>query len=223
MRLLLAEDQIKLLDILKKRLTQDGYFVDAVSDGETAIDYLDATQYDVIILDIMMPKKSGLEVLAYIKAQKIDSKILLLTAMDKIEDRVKGLNAGADDYLVKPFAYDELFARINALSRREKTVSEDLLVVGDLILNRQNKSVRRADIEVSLTKKEYILLEYLMRHKGKIVSKETLESISSNFDSEPYSNVINVYIRFLRKKIDDPFKEKLLHTVRGYGYRIGDV
>jgi DNA-binding response OmpR family regulator len=220
MRLLLAEDRLKLLDILKKRLTQDGFYVDAVSDGETAIDYLESTDYALIILDIMMPKKSGLEVLNYIRSKRFDSKVLLLTALDKIEDRVKGLNEGADDYLIKPFAYEELLARINALLRRQETVLEDIIKVGNLVLNRSTKTVQRENIDVHLTKKEFVLLEYLMRHENQIVSKETLEAISTNYDNEPYSNVINVYMRFLRKKIDDPFKEKLIHTVRGYGYMV---
>ncbi len=218
MKILIAEDQPKLREILKKRLTKDGFYVDAVEHGEDALVFAEETQYDLIILDIMMPKRTGLEVLDILKTRNPNTRILFLTALGEVQDRVLGLNRGADDYLVKPFSYDELFARIQALLRRPEATSSSKLSIGDLTLHRDHKTVRRGNVTINLTKKEYVILEYLMMHPGKVVSKQTLEQLTSTFDYEGYSNIISVYIRFLRAKIDEPFGKETIHTVRGFGY-----
>jgi len=217
-KLLIVEDQRELRNILKKRLNEAGYVTDDAGDGETALDYINFTDYDAIVLDIMIPKINGLEILKQIRLKKNATPVLLLTAKDTIQDRVKGLDLGADDYLVKPFAFEELLARIRSLLRRRETEIYTVLKLGDLTLNRTLNLVERAGKQIKLSKKEYILLEYLLLNKDIVVSRERLESVSSNYDNEGYSNVIDVYIRFLRKKIDDDFPVKLIHTVRGFGY-----
>jgi len=217
-KLLIVEDQNELRNILKKRLNEAGYVLDDAADGETAMDFINFTEYDVIILDIMIPKINGLEILKNIRNKKNATPVLLLTAKDTIEDRVKGLDMGADDYLVKPFAFDELLARIRTLLRRRETEIQSILKLDDLTLNRTLNTVERAGKIVKLSKKEYMLLEYLLLNKDVVVSRERLESVSSNYDYEGYSNVIDVYIRFLRKKIDEGYTNKLIHTVRGFGY-----
>lgn len=218
MRLLIVEDQNELRSILKKRLDEAGYMVDEAPDGEFALDLIDYADYELVILDIMIPKVNGLEVLKEIRRRKKETPVLLLTAKDSIQDRVKGLDLGADDYLVKPFAFEELMARIRALLRRKDGEIHTVITLDDLVLNRTLKEVRRGDELIQLTRKEYILLEYMMINKNIILSRERLESVSSNYDYEGYSNLIDVYIRFLRKKIDDGHETKLIHTVRGFGY-----
>jgi DNA-binding response OmpR family regulator len=220
MRILISEDQLQLRSILKKRLKEDGFSVDDVEDGEEAMSFLTHTDYDVIILDIMMPKVNGLDVLKFIRNQKMETPVILLTAKDKISDKIQGLNEGADDYVVKPFAYEELKARIHALLRRQHKVIENILKVSNLTLNRTTKIVKRGEDIIHLSKKEYAILEYLMLHKGEVISRERLEQSSTDFDYEGYSNVIDVYIRFLRKKIDQPYQKDLIQTVRGFGYKI---
>jgi len=217
-KLLIVEDQNELRGILKKRLNEAGYVIDDAADGETALDFINYTEYDAIILDIMIPKINGLEILKQLRNKKNGTPVLLLTAKDSIQDRVKGLDLGADDYLVKPFAFEELLARIRSLLRRREAEIFSILKLADLTLNRTLKLVERAGKTIKLSKKEYTLLEYLLLNKDIVVSRERLESISSNYDNEGYSNVIDVYIRFLRKKIDDDFSQKLIHTVRGFGY-----
>lgn len=218
MRILLAEDQYTLNTIITERLTKEGYAVDATRDGEDALHYLTATTYNLVILDIMMPKKDGLEVLRIMRQKGIDTPVIFLTARDTVLDKIKGLDLGADDYIVKPFSYDELIARIRSVLRREKKPIQSLLHVGDLTLNRTSSTVHRGGSEIKLSRKEFTLLEYLMLHEGEVVSRESLERVSTNFDYEGYSNVIDVYIRFIRKKVDDPFPTKLIFTVRGFGY-----
>ena len=218
MRILIAEDQLQLNRILFERLTKDGYACDQTYDGEDCINYVTSTDYDLIILDIMMPKKDGLEVLTYLRQSAYDIPVILLTAKDTLKDKITGLDKGADDYLIKPFSYDELLARIRALLRRKQKTIQDVIQVSDLILNRTTTEVTRQQQVIKLSKKEYVILEYLMIHAGETVSREALERISTTFDYEGYSNVIDVYIRFIRKKVDDPFEEKLIQTVRGFGY-----
>jgi len=218
MKLLIVEDQNELRNILKVRLSEEGYIIDAAGDGEEALTFLEYADYDALILDIMIPKVNGLEILRRLRKEKRDTPVLLLTAKDSIEDRVKGLDLGADDYLVKPFAFEELKARIRSLLRRRETEIQSILSLGDLTLNRTQSTVARAGEPIHLSKKEYVLLEYLMLNKNIVVPREKLESISSNFDYEGYSNVIDVYIRFLRKKIDEGRDTKLIHTIRGFGY-----
>jgi DNA-binding response OmpR family regulator len=220
MKLLIAEDQLKLLDILSERLKNEGYVVDAVNDGQKAMNFLEHSRYDCVILDIMMPHQSGLDVLQWLRNQNDQTPVIFLTAKDDVPDRVLGLKSGADDYLVKPFAFEELKERIKVLLKRLPLDVKDTLTVADLTLDRTTKRVLRRNQEIPLTKKEYNLLEALMLRAGEVLSRERLESIVSSMDYEGYSNVIDVYIRFLRKKIDEPFDAKLIHTVRGFGYVI---
>ena len=223
MKFLLAEDEQALRTIVAKRLKEAGYGVDAVSDGEEAIAYIDVYEYDLIILDVMMPKADGLTVLRYIRKLGLSTPVLLLTAKDQISDRVNGLDAGADDYLTKPFAFEELFARVRALLRRQENLVGNVLTVADLSLNTVTKEVKRGDTVIELTAKEYAILDYLLRNKGSILTRIQIEEHvwSSDYDNE--SNVMAVYIRYLRRKIDDPFDTKLIHTVRGIGYSIKEV
>jgi len=218
MRLLISEDQQTLREILKKRLKEDGFSVDDAPDGQEAMSLLEHTVYDVVILDIMMPYFSGLEVLTWMREQKIQTPVIMLTAKDKVSDRVKGLNAGADDYLIKPFAYEELKARIQSLLRRQDKTIENVLSLGDLTMNRTTKEVIRENQSIHLSKKEFNILEFMMLHEGEVLSRERLEEASTDFDYKGYSNVIDVYIKLLRKKIDKPFDQPLIHTVRGFGY-----
>ena len=220
MRILIAEDEKDLNTLLKKRLENQKYSVDACFDGEEAIDYLAVTEYDAVILDIMMPKKNGLQVLKYIRGQKRHTPVLLLTAKDSIEDRVTGLDAGADDYLVKPFAFDELLARIRVMLRKNSSVETktNIVTVADLTVDLNTQRVFRGDKEISLSSREFSILRYLCMNKGIVLSREKIEEHIWNYDYAGGSNVVDVYIRYLRKKIDEGFTPKLIHTVRGAGY-----
>lgn len=220
MRVLIAEDEKDLNKIITKKLTDEGYSVDCVFDGEEAIDILSYTDYDVIVLDIMMPKKDGLEVLKELRNKGKDTPVLFLTARDTVEDRVKGLDKGANDYLVKPFSFDELIARLKVLTRTSFGISKNVIQVEDLTLDLNTKNVERSGEPVLLSKKEYALLEYLMYNKNIVLSRTQIEDHIYNFDYEGSTNVVDVYIRYLRKKIDDGHKKKLIHTVRGRGYVI---
>ena len=218
MRILFAEDERDLLNVAVKRLKAEGFGVDGCSDGEEALDYIESTDYDLIILDIMMPKADGLTVLRKIRRAGNNVPVLLLTAKDAVSDRVEGLDAGADDYLTKPYAFSELLARIRALLRRQGGVKSDVLTAGDLVLELSTKKVMRGETEIELSSKEFALLEALMRIKGQVLSRSQLEKRVWDYSFTGGSNVIDVYIRYLRKKIDDPFPKKLIHTVRGSGY-----
>lgn len=220
MRILIAEDEKDLNSLLKKRLENQKYSVDACFDGEEAIDYLAVTEYDAVILDIMMPKKNGLQVLKYIRGQKRHTPVLLLTAKDSIEDRVTGLDAGADDYLVKPFAFDELLARIRVMLRKNSSAETktNIVTVADLTVDLNTQRVFRGDKEISLSSREFSILRYLCMNKGIVLSREKIEEHIWNYDYAGGSNVVDVYIRYLRKKIDEGFTPKLIHTVRGAGY-----
>lgn len=218
MRILLAEDERDLNNIITQKLTSDGYSVDSVFNGQDAIDILSYTDYDAIILDIMMPKADGYAVLQALRSSGKTTPVLFLTAKDAIEDRVKGLDSGANDYLVKPFSFEELTARIRAMTRTVFGMTDNVLSVGDLTLNCSTHIVKRADKEILLSAKEYALLEYLMHNKGIILSREKIEDHIWNFDYEGGTNVVDVYISYLRKKIDEGHEEKLIHTIRGRGY-----
>lgn len=220
MRILLVEDNRRLHNTLRKSLEEDGYAVDSAYDGEEGEDYALSAPYDVIILDIMLPKKNGFEVCREIRRQQVNSPVLMLTARDAVDDRVEGLDSGADDYLVKPFAYKELQARLRALLRRELTDKSGKLQVGELVLEPATHIVTRGGVEVELTAREFSLLEYLMRNANRIVTREMIEAHIWNFDFISGSNVIDVNIRRLRRKIDDPFETPLIETVRGVGYRL---
>ena len=218
MRLLVVEDEIHLQTIIKKRLLKEHYSVDACGDGLEALDYLAVSPYDAVILDIMLPGLSGIEVLKRIRAEGNRVPVLFLTARDGVDDRVKGLDCGADDYLVKPFAFEELLARIRVMLRRTTEHTTDELTLGDLTVDLKSHQVRRAGKSVELSGKEFAMLEYLMRNQGRVLSREQIEQHVWNFDYEGGSNMVDVYIRYLRKKIDEGFEQKLIHTVRGAGY-----
>lgn len=220
MRLLYAEDEEDLNRIVTKKLTEEGFSVDSCFDGREAIDNVQFTEYDAAILDIMMPHADGFAVLKELRKLKKNTPVLFLTARDSIEDRVTGLDSGANDYLVKPFSFEELLARIRVLTREKHNLTENILNIADLSLNLSSHTVTRGGTEINLTSKEYQLLEYLLYNKEKVLSREKIENHIWNYDYEGGTNVIDVYIRYLRKKIDDGFPTKLIHTVRGAGYVI---
>jgi len=220
MRILLVEDNRQLSRSLKLSLEEDGYAVDAAFDGEEGQDLAELAPYDAIILDILLPRKDGLSVCRELRDRRVNTPILMLTARDTVEDRVKGLDSGADDYLVKPFALNELRARLRALLRREAPDKTSIIVVDDLTLDPVTHRVTRGGRPIELTAKEYALLEYFMRNADRLISREMAESHVWSYDYEGVSNVIDVYVRRLRRKIDDPFPAKLIETVRGAGYRL---
>jgi len=224
MRILVVEDEHKIANSIKKGLEQESYAVDAVYDGGQGFDLAATEDYDVIILDLLLPKMDGMEICKKLrKEENIHTPILMLTAKGQLNDKVKGLNAGADDYLVKPFAFAELLARIKALVRRPKTSLSPVLTVEDLSLDTLTFEVKRAGKKIKLSKKEYALLEYILRHKDKILTKEQIINNVWNYDADVLPNTVEVYIGYLRNKIDKPFKNKkpLIQTVRGFGYKIG--
>ncbi len=220
MRILLAEDEPDLREVTIKRLRASGFGVDGCPDGEEALYYLEHMNYDVAILDIMMPKLDGLTVLRILRNRGSQIPVLLLTARDSVGDRVAGLDAGADDYLIKPFEFEELAARIRALLRRRSPEKTDAVSVGDLTVEFSTRKVTRGGKEISLSSKEFALLESLIRHKGAVLSRTQLENQVWDYGFEGGSNIVDVYIRYLRKKLDDPFEKKLIHTVRGAGYTL---
>ena len=220
MRILLAEDERDLNHIIAKRLTAEGYSVDCCFDGQEAIDILSYTDYDALILDVMMPRADGYAVLRALRDKGKTTPVLFLTARDAVADRVKGLDSGANDYLVKPFSFEELFARLRAMTRTSFGTTENVLRVDDLTLDRASQTVRRGNREIALSAKEYALLEYLMLNSGVVLSREKIEDHIWNFDYEGGTNVVDVYISYLRKKIDEGEKTKLIHTVRARGYML---
>jgi DNA-binding response OmpR family regulator len=218
MRILIAEDEQDLNRLVKKRLKEAGYSVDACFDGEQVLDYIACAEYDALVLDIMMPKMDGVAVLKKLRQQGNVVPVLLLTAKDSIEDRVTGLDAGADDYLVKPFAFEELMARLRVLLRKPLAEKSCVLKAADLSLHVDTHRVFRGDRELQLSSKEYALLHYMMQNAGIVLSRDKLEQHVWDYGFSGGSNVIDVYIRYLRKKIDEGYEKKLIHTVRGYGY-----
>ena len=218
MRLLVVEDEENLRTVIRKRLMKEGYSVDACGDGQEALDYMAVSPYDTVILDIMMPKMSGMEVLKKMRAGGDQTPVLFLTAKDGIEDRVKGLDSGADDYLVKPFAFEELLARIRVMIRRQSDSASDEMTLADLTVDAGKHSVTRGGKAIELSAKEFAVLEYLMRHQGQVLSREQIEQHVWDFDYEGGSNMVDVYIRYLRRKLDEGYEKKLIHTVRGAGY-----
>lgn len=220
MRILLIEDDIAISRLLKEGLEDESYAVDVAHDGSEGYRTASADEYDVIILDIMLPEMNGYEVCRALRNDGNKTPILMLTARDAERDIVEGLDTGADDYLAKPFSFDVLLARIRALLRRPNEKLEEILQVGDLKLDPSSKKVTRASQEINLTAKEYGVLEYLMRNKGKVLSKEQIISHVWDFDADVLPNNVELFIMFLRRKIDKPFKSKLIHTVSGFGYKL---
>ena len=218
MRVLIAEDEKNLNKILAERLKAEHYSVGSCYDGQEALDYLDSAEYDAVVLDIMMPVLDGLSVLKKMRGKNNSTPVLLLTAKDSIEDRVQGLDAGANDYLVKPFAFEELLARIRVLLRKPAETPKTCYQAADLEVHMDTQQVLRAGKEVKLSGKEFALLRYMIQNAGIVLSRDRLEEHLWNFDYAGGSNVIDVYIRYLRKKIDEGHEQKLIHTVRGAGY-----
>jgi heavy metal response regulator len=222
MRVLVVEDERRIADFIRKGLFECGYAVDVAYDGEEALDWPEVAEFDIIILDVMLPVRDGIEVCRELRRRGVQTPILMLTARDAVEDRVRGLDSGADDYLVKPFAFTELLARLRALARRERSVLGTRLQVNDLVLDTATREASRQGRAISLTSKEYALLEYLMRHPNQVLTRTMIAEHVWNYDFDNATNVIDVHIRNLRRKIDDPFPTKLIHTARGAGYRIID-
>lgn len=220
MRILLVEDNVRLSDSLKRNLMDDKYAVDTAYDGQEGEELAELTPYDVIILDVMLPKKNGVDVCRSLRNQRITTPILMLTARDALEDRVLGLDSGADDYLVKPFEMDELRARLRALLRRESEDKSGLITVADLVLDPATHFVQRGGKPIELTAREYAMLEYLMRNPNRLITRQMAENHLWSYSAQVLSNAVDVYIRRLRSKIDDPFEVKLIETVRGAGYRL---
>lgn len=222
MRILLVEDDMAIAQSLKEGLEDEAYAVDVAHDGDEGYRTATADEYDVIILDVMLPEMNGYEVCRTLRQDGNQTPILMLTARDAERDIVEGLDMGADDYLAKPFSFGVLLARLRALLRRPNEKLEEVLRVGDLTLDPSLKKVTRASEEISLTAKEYAVLEYLMRNAGKVLSKEQIISHVWDFDADVLPNNFELFIMFLRRKIDKPFGSKLIHTVPGFGYKLED-
>ena len=222
MHVLVVEDEQRLAYLLRRVLLEERHSVDVAHDGTTGLDLALSDTYDVVILDIMLPGMDGIEVCQQMRAERIMSPVLMLTARGSVEDRVTGLNAGADDYLTKPFAMEELLARINALLRRRDQHFDEnpRLVVGDLTLDLVGHEARRDGRVIELTAKEFALLEYLMRHAGRVLTRTQIVDAVWRYDMEALSNVVDIYIHYLRDKVDQDFSRPLIKTVRGVGYKI---
>jgi DNA-binding response OmpR family regulator len=220
MNLLIVEDEVRMADLLQKGLTEEGHTATCAADGAEGLTLAKNYEFDVIILDVMMPKLSGYELAKRLRAQKVRTPILMLTARDSVPDIVRGLDLGADDYLTKPFSFDELVARLRAVKRRALVAQETSLRVSDLVLDPSSREVKRGEERVSLTRTEYNLLERLMYRAGKVVSRRSLIESVWGFDREIEDNTLDAFMHLLRNKIDPPGKPKLIHTVRGIGYMI---
>lgn len=218
MRILLVEDNRPLIGIIEIRLCEEGYSVDSCIDGDEGMGFAGSYDYDLAILDIMLPKISGFEILKAIKSRNPLTPVLLLTAKDSVSDKVAGLDAGADDYLVKPFAFDELLARVRALLRRQTDIESSVLSIADLSLDLLTRKVQRGSKEITLTAKEFALLEYLLRNKQRVLTRGQIADHVWNYSFDSGTNVVDVYIRYLRRKIDDGESLKLIQTIRGVGY-----
>ncbi|MDD4074730.1 MAG: response regulator transcription factor [Eubacteriales bacterium] len=218
MRILVVEDEPSLNALLANKLRKERYSVDACLTGTDAQDYLACAEYDVIVLDVMLPGVSGLEILRALRSRGDKTPVLLLTAKDGVQDRVAGLDCGADDYLVKPFSFDELLARLRVILRRSAGNVDDVFTLADLKVDCRAHTVSRAGVPIALSSKEFSILEYMIRNRGAVLSRERISNHIWNYEYEGGSNVVDVYIRYLRRKLDDGFSPKLIHTVRGTGY-----
>ena len=220
MKILVVEDEKKVASFLKKGLEQEYYSVDIAPDGKEGLRLAYSDEYDVIILDIMLPLMDGISLLKEIRKQKVETPVLMLTAKDALEDKISGLDSGADDYLAKPFAFEELLARVRSLLRRKEKSKIIVLSVNDLILDTQSHKVTRDGKEIILTPKEYSILEYLLRNKNHVISRMKLTEHVYEYQFDPDTNVIDVYINKLRNKLDRGYNHQLMHTIRGVGYMI---
>jgi len=221
MRVLVIEDEHKIANALKRALEQESYAVDVSYDGDDGYAMATTEPYDMAIIDRMLPGEyTGIDIVKAMREAKIHTPVLMLTALGSVSDKTKGLDSGADDYLVKPFALEELLARVRALVRRPVEVQGTTLQVGDLSLNTVDFSVKRAGKDIQLTSKEFGLLEYLLRNQGRPISKDTIIAHVWDYDADILPNTVEVYVKYLRNKIDAPFKKPLLHTVRGFGYKL---
>jgi two-component system copper resistance phosphate regulon response regulator CusR len=219
MRILLVEDEERIADFVCRGLTSAGYSVDHTPDGQSALDKVHQIDYDLVILDLMLPDMDGLQVLEKVRHRKVSPAVLILSARGGVDDRVKGLELGADDYLVKPFAFVELLARVRALIRRGQPVAERL-TAGDLVMDCIRRKVSRAGEPIDLAPKEFSILEYLLRNRGKPLSRTMIVEHVWDMEYDGLTNIVDVYIRHLRSKVDDRFPVKLIHTVRGVGYML---
>ncbi len=224
MKILLVEDEHKIANFIKQGLMQERHVVDVAYDGTTGYDLASSESYDLIILDRLLPGMDGIKICKDLRTSGNHTPILMLTAKTQTMDKVEGFESGADDYLTKPFAFEELLARIKALGRRPKSQIEENIVVDSLSLNTSTFEVKRYDTLINLSSKEFSLLEYLMKHKGKILTKEQIIGHVWSYDSDILPNTVEVFIGYLRNKVDKPFKNKksLIHTIRGFGYRLGE-
>ena len=223
MRILVVEDEKGLAHLIRRGLTEEGYAVDVAYDGEEGESFAESVPYDLIVLDIVLPRKDGFQVCSNLRNKGIKVRVLMLTGRDSVADRVKGLDTGADDYLIKPFQFEELTARIRALLRREIANASPVIQVGDITLNTATREVKRRGRAIDLNNKEYAILEYLMRNVNMVITRQMIEDHVWNFSLESSSNLVDVYIRRLRSKLDNPGEESLIETVRGAGYRLRGV
>ena len=222
MKILIIEDDIKIINFLKKGLEEECYTVDSATNGDEGLYLASVNEYDLILLDIMLPIKDGMEVCRSLRASNIQTPIIMLTARDGIEDKIKGLDIGANDYLAKPFSFAELLARIRVQLRTTNITEQTKLVIADLELDLLKKTAKRANENISLTAKEFSLLEYLIKNKNRVLSETTINEALSSFEDSNISNIVNVYIYRLRNKIDKAFNKKLIKTIRGIGFKISD-
>lgn len=224
MRILVVEDEHKIANSIKKGLEQENYAVDVVYDGHHGYDFASTEEYDLIILDRLLPGMEGIEITKKLREKSIHTPILMLTAKGLVKDKVEGLDNGADDYVTKPFAFSELVARARALIRRPKNTTNNVLQLNDLYLDTTSFEVKRGNKKIKLSSKEFALLEYLLRHVNKIITKEQIINHVWDYDADVLPNSVEVYIKHLRDKIDTPFEGKrLIHTIRGFGYKIGEA
>lgn len=220
MRVLVVEDEKDLNSIICSKLVKEGYNLDACYDGQAALDYMEAENYDGAIMDIMIPNKDGITVLREMRNAGIQVPVLFLTAKTETQDIVRGLDAGASDYMTKPFEFSELMARLRVMLRTQNPVNENVITCGSLVVDMNNRQAIRDGKVIDLTVREYAILEYLARNRNVVVTREQIRVNIWNIDDDVNSNVIDVYIRYLRRKIDDNYEEKLIHTIRGVGYKL---
>lgn len=220
MRILVVEDEKDLNSIICSKLVKEGYNVDACYDGQAALDFIEMTEYDGVIMDIMIPHVNGIEVLKTIRADNLQVPVLFLTAKGETQDIVRGLDAGASDYMTKPFEFPELLARLRVMLRNQGGVNENVITCGSLVVDMNNHKAVRDGQDIDLTVKEYAILEYLARNRNIVVTREQIRANIWNIDDDVNSNVVDVYIRYLRRKIDDKYDDKLIQTIRGVGYKL---